>query len=84
MEAIHTETQLTDITTGEPVHAKYGMFVLMLSSHGSENSIAGVDGRLVKLTDIYDLLSPKNFPAMSDKPKLIIIQACAGSMINYF
>lgn len=54
------------------------MFVLMLTSHGTENGIAGVDGKLVKLTDIFELLSARNFPSMQGKPKLIVIQACAG------
>lgn len=56
------------------------MFVLVISSHGTEGHVCGSDDVLVKLTDIYDLLSPKNFTAMKYKPKLIIIQACGGGM----
>lgn len=56
------------------------MFVLVLTSHGGEGSMIGSDHRRVKLTDIYKLLSPKNFPAMQGKPKLVIIQACAGDL----
>jgi len=77
VEAIHKETQLVD-ETGEFVYKNLGVFVLVITSHGAENCVAGVDGKLVKLTDIYNLLSPRNFPAMQGKPKLIIIQACAG------
>ena len=76
--AVHTETQLLDAATGRSIHEGYGMFVLVLTSHGNEGSIIGCDYTHVKLTDIYDLLSAKNFPAMRGKPKLIIIQACSG------
>ena len=78
MKTIHRETQLVDQTTGESVHKNLGVFVLMITSHGYENCIAGVDHKLVKLADIYDLLSARNFPAMQGKPKLLFIQACAG------
>ena len=78
MKTIHRETQLVDQTTGESVHKNLGVFVLMITSHGYEHCIAGVDGKLVKLADIYDLLSARNFPAMQGKPKLLFIQACAG------
>lgn len=54
------------------------MFVLMMSSHGGDGSISGCDGVHIKLTDIYELLSPENFPAMRGKPRVVIIQACSG------
>lgn len=71
VEEIHRETQL-------PIHEKSSMFALLLTSHGDEGTIIGCDGKHVRLSDIYKLLSPANFPAMKKKPKLIIIQACAG------
>ena len=78
METIHTETQLVDVTTGESVHRDLGMFVLVISTHGSEGHIIGSDGKYIQLVDIYNLLSARNFPAMRGKPKLIILQACSG------
>ena len=78
MKTIYDETQLVDQTTGESVHKNLGVFVLMITSHGYEQCIAGVDHKLVRLADIYDLLSARNFPAMQGKPKLLFIQACAG------
>ena len=77
VESIHRETQLVD-QTGQSVHEELGMFVLVITSHGAEGSVAGSDHKHIKLTDIYQLLSSKNFPDMRGKPKLIIIQACAG------
>ena len=79
--AIHSETQLVDRETHQSVHKDLGTFVLVIMSHGSEGSVAGCDEKLILITDIIDLLSPKNFPDMEGKPKIIIIQACAGSML---
>ena len=55
------------------------MFVLVIMSHGTRgDKIFGADSQPVDLMDIKDLLSPKKFPAMKGKPKLLIIQACSG------
>ena len=78
VEAIHRETQLVD-ETGESVYKNLGVFLLMITSHGTEGCVAGVDGKLVKLSDISKMVSARNFPAMRGKPKLLVIQACAGS-----
>ena len=48
-------------------------------SHGERGDIiTDSEGQPVELVDIQDLLSPKNFPAMKGKPKLMIVQACSG------
>ena len=55
------------------------MFVLILMSHGGEdNLIYDSSNQSVSLVKIQDMLSPKNFPAMKGKPKLMVIQACSG------
>jgi len=74
---IHRETQLVD-QTGQSVYKDLGMFVLVITSHGAEGTVVGSDHKHIKLTDIYQLLSAQNFPAMKGKPKLLVIQACAG------
>lgn len=61
------------------MHGALGSFMLVILSHGDEGAILGSDSKHLKITDILDLLSPKNFPAMKGKPKVVIIQACAGS-----
>jgi len=49
-------------------------------THGGVNNyIYGVDGKRVKLTDVYDLLTPLKFPGMTGKPKIVILEACSGS-----
>lgn len=77
IDTIHRETQRTD-SAGQSVHRQMGMFVLVLTSHGDEGCIIGCDRVFIRLTDIYDLLSPKNFPVMRGRPKIVIVQACAG------
>lgn len=65
--------------TEHPDHVDYGMFVLVIMSHGTENDcVYGTDEQLVRLTDVYDLLSSPKFPLMTGKPKLVIVQACSG------
>ena len=81
METIHYETQMIDTSTGESVHKQLGTFILVITSHGDEGTLVGADGRHLKITDLLQLLSAKNFPAMKGKPKIVIIQACAGGMM---
>lgn len=63
---------------GNQDHERFGMFVLVIMSHGDANLIYGTNLKPVKLDDIYDRLAAANFRAMAGKPKLIIIQACSG------
>ena len=60
-------------------HYRLSMFILVLMSHGTRgNVIIDSKGQPVDLIDIQDLLSPKKFPAMKGKPKVMIVQACSG------
>lgn len=59
-------------------HDDYGMFSLILMSHGTGDYIYGTDNVAVYLPDLCDLLSALNFPQMSMKPKLVIVQSCRG------
>ena len=69
---------MVDGQTGESVHKDLSCFVLVVMSHGARGSVTGSDHVHVDITEMNDLLSPKNFPAMRGKPKIVIIQACAG------
>ena len=65
--------------TEKHIHWGLGMFVLVLMSHGGrDNVISDSNNQPVSLVNIQDMLSPKSFPAMKGKPKLMIIQACSG------
>ncbi|XP_072570287.1 caspase-7 isoform X2 [Paramormyrops kingsleyae] len=50
-------------------------FVGVISSHGEEGLVFGVDGKAVKLAQIFSLFSN---PAMDGKTKLFFVQACRG------
>ena len=61
-------------------HDKLGMFVLVLMSHGMRGDVVlGSDDEPVSIDQIKECLSGDNFPGMSGKPKLIIVQASSGS-----
>jgi len=56
-----------------------GCHVLVIMTHGGlNNHIYGTDLKRVKLTDVYDLLTPLNFPGMAGKPKVVILEVCSG------
>ena len=64
-------------------HYTYGMFVFVIMSHGLRGDIIlDRNGQPVDLMQIKDLLSPRDFPAMSGKPKLMVVQACSGGEFN--
>ena len=65
-------------------HYTYGMFVFVIMSHGLRGDIIlDRNGQPVDLMKIKDLLSPHDFPAMSGKPKLMVVQACSGGEFNW-
>lgn len=58
------------------------LFVILLS-HGSECGIYGSDGIEVDLNDIITYFDNKHCKAMIGKPKVFVIQACRGRMVDY-
>jgi len=60
-------------------HKDLGCHVLVIMTHGGLNNyICGTDLKRVKLTDVYDLLTPFNFTGMAGKPKVVILETCSG------
>ncbi|KAL1478815.1 hypothetical protein MTO96_052364 [Rhipicephalus appendiculatus] len=54
--------------------------VVILMSHGDQDTIQGVDGEALHLiNDVYAQFNNENCPALQGKPKLFFIQACRGS-----
>ena len=64
--------------TSNPDHSSYGMFALVIMSHGTETKLISTDGEKIELSTVYNFLSPSQFSAMRGKPKWLIIQACSG------
>ncbi|XP_043298286.1 caspase-14-like [Cervus canadensis] len=52
--------------------------LVTLMSHGEEGFIKMKDGEKVSLEDIFEMFNNKNCPALQEKPKIFIIQACRG------
>ncbi|KAB0353305.1 hypothetical protein FD755_023989, partial [Muntiacus reevesi] len=52
--------------------------LVTLMSHGEEGFIKMKDGEKVSLDDIFEMFNNKNCPALQEKPKIFIIQACRG------
>ncbi|XP_061163366.1 caspase-6-like [Saccostrea echinata] len=60
------------------IHRTADCFVLVIMTHGTTGAIYGVDGKTVSVEEIKKQFNGENFPAMADKPKVILIQACRG------
>uniref|UniRef100_A0A8C3XJI0 Caspase family p20 domain-containing protein n=1 Tax=Chelydra serpentina TaxID=8475 RepID=A0A8C3XJI0_CHESE len=56
-------------------------FVSILSSHGEEGAIYDCRGEPVKLTRIFQMLSPQSCPVLAGKPKIFFIQRQLYSFI---
>ncbi|XP_037382609.1 caspase-14-like [Talpa occidentalis] len=55
-----------------------GCCLVTLMSHGEKGFIKMKDGEKVSLEDIFEMFNNKNCPALQEKPKIFIIQACRG------
>ncbi|XP_076985856.1 caspase-14-like [Tamandua tetradactyla] len=55
-----------------------GCCLVTLMSHGEKGFIKMNDGEKVSLEFIFEMFNNKNCPALQEKPKIFIIQACRG------
>ncbi|XP_061547369.1 caspase-8 isoform X2 [Phycodurus eques] len=60
-------------------HSQMDCLVCCVLSHGAHESVYGVDGRTVQLTELMQPLNGLHCPSLNGKPKLFFIQACQGS-----
>uniref|UniRef100_A0A3P9C7G8 Caspase-13-like n=1 Tax=Maylandia zebra TaxID=106582 RepID=A0A3P9C7G8_9CICH len=76
-----TGKQIDDALTQFSQHKKLtqtdSVFVTIMS-HGDMGIISGTDSKAFKTEEIFQHLNAKNCPALVNKPKIIIIQACRG------
>uniref|UniRef100_A0A3P9D093 Uncharacterized protein n=1 Tax=Maylandia zebra TaxID=106582 RepID=A0A3P9D093_9CICH len=77
-----TGKQIDDALTQFLQHKKLtqtdSVFVTIMS-HGDMGIISGTDSKAFKTEEIFQHLNAKNCPALVNKPKIIIIQACRGA-----
>ncbi|XP_011355710.2 caspase-14-like [Pteropus vampyrus] len=55
-----------------------GCCLVTLMSHGENGFIKMEDGDRVGLENVFEMFNNKNCPALHEKPKIFIIQACRG------
>ncbi|PIC37495.1 hypothetical protein B9Z55_016107 [Caenorhabditis nigoni] len=53
--------------------------VLAFVTHGCKDGVYGTDGKVFRLDQLYELLSPENSPQLAGKPKVIFAESCRGS-----
>uniref|UniRef100_A0A3B4HCW6 Caspase-1-like n=1 Tax=Pundamilia nyererei TaxID=303518 RepID=A0A3B4HCW6_9CICH len=56
------------------------VFVVIMS-HGSLQGVCGTDCKPFEIENIYKSLNTQNCPALHNKPKVVIIQACRGGSL---
>lgn len=62
---------------------RFEAFVFIILSHGCEEGIYGVDGKVLDIEkDILLPFSADSCPTLADKPKIFIMQACRGDMTD--
>lgn len=64
---------------GQDNFSEFGMLVVVIMSHGKENSVYGTDGIPVSLDELKKPFEATRCPSLAGKPKLFLIQACQGS-----
>ncbi|CAM4684995.1 unnamed protein product [Lepidochelys olivacea] len=77
-----TAQEIEEIYQQESREEHGDCFVSILSSHGEEGAIYDCRGELVKLTRIFQMLSPQRCPVLAGKPKIFFIQACRGNKMD--
>lgn len=60
-------------------HIKADSTIVVVLSHGDHGLIEGVDEQSVAVDEFLSYLNGKRCPALLNKPKVFIIQACRGS-----
>jgi len=64
-------------------HSKFHCLVVAISTHGSNNfRIFGADDEYVSIIELMELFNGQKCPSLLGKPKIFIVQACAGRKEN--
>lgn len=61
---------------------EYGCLVVCLLSHGNENAIQCYEGNAVNVNELKYLFSLDNCNSLYGKPKIFIVQACQGELVQ--
>ena len=61
-------------------HAPFDCFVTFILSHGCRDGVYGIDGDILRIGTVVDLL--ERCPSLKDKPKVMFVQCCRGEDID--
>ena len=62
----------------KPLSAYHGLVVFIMTHGGEGGKLFGSDGKHIAVEEIASLFNASNCPALIDKPKIFVIQACRG------
>ncbi|XP_029602345.1 caspase-14-like isoform X1 [Salmo trutta] len=78
-EAVMTEfRRFRDQLTGD-----VGCLMVVIMCHGRLGHISLSNGEEIQLETIYQLFNNSQCPALREKPKLFVVQACRGEKLHY-
>ncbi|ESO89043.1 hypothetical protein LOTGIDRAFT_209997 [Lottia gigantea] len=63
-------------------HKNNDCFMCAVLSHGDKEYVYGADGVSIRTEDLIKPFNGDNCPDLAGKPKIFIIQACRGSMVD--
>ncbi len=75
MTAKEMEDKLKNLSKDERLKNDNAL-VVMIITHGQDESVIGFDGNVLKISAIVDLFSEKNCISMNRKPKLFFFNCC--------
>lgn len=62
---------------------KVGYFKMVLMSHGIIDCLMDIENREMNIFEVFQMpFSPQKCPALKNKPKIFIIQACRGDTVH--
>lgn len=64
-------------------HSKFDCLIVAILTHGREgNVLCGTDRKEIAVTDIINIFRADNSPSLAGKPKIILLQACRGTLTD--
>ena len=63
----------------KPLSAYHGLVIFIMTHGGEGGKLFGSDGKHITVEEIATLFNASNCPALMDKPKIFVIQACRGN-----
>ncbi|NXS97209.1 CASP3 protein, partial [Jacana jacana] len=81
---VHNKTakEIEELYQRESGYEHGDYFVSIISSHGAQGLVFGCDSEPVKLGLIFQLLSSRKCPVLTQIPKILFIQACRGEELD--